>query len=82
MKAGRVIFRKRWEKMQRKDMRQSMPVLHLKQGGAAKSYCLNTENYFDKQTVYYYNVNGHPFYRMLLLSEYFIPYQAGGVPQM
>ena len=31
---------------------------------------------------YYYNVHGHPFYYMLLLSEYFIPYQAGGVPQM
>jgi hypothetical protein len=24
-------------------MRQSVPVLHLKQGDAAKSYCLNVE---------------------------------------
>src|SRR2546423_135468 len=44
-----VIVRRRWEGMQRKDMRQSVPVLHLKQGDAAKNYCLNAENYFDKQ---------------------------------
>jgi hypothetical protein len=44
-----MIVRKRGEKMQGKVMRQSVPVLHLKQSFAAKFYCRNTEKLFDKQ---------------------------------
>ena len=29
--------------------------------------------------LHYNNVNGHPFYSMLLLSEYLSPYQASGI---
>ena len=44
-----LLMRKRCSLLQRKVMRQRMLVIHLKQGYAAKSYCLNGEKYFDKQ---------------------------------